>query len=425
MRLRRRALTRLPFCVLWVLLVAPDSPLRGDAIVTVADSSTPLPEGGGNFTSFAGELGNETQLPPVIDGGNVLFAGHGADDQHGLYLWHAGSIRIVADTGTPVPDGTGTFDGYRSATLSGDNVAFQAFSSGNRVEGIYLASGGAVTRVADDSVAPPGGTAKFRGFAIDPPVSGADVFFAAGVGATAGGMYRFHNGSLFVLADMSTPTPGATGTFTSLNSQVVGKNGSVIFTGITNGTRGVYGYVGGSLVRIADTTTPLPGGGGTFGNFDNGVLGYDGTTAVFLSGGFLPGGGLYAASGGVIRRIALNSDPLPDGGTFSFNNLSTVAVDGDIIAFIGQSGSLYADVGDDIRRVIGAGDVLSGKTIEDIHINPDGLSGDQLAFVARFTDRSSGIYIATVPEPAALAPLLSLLLLLRKRRPFSLSASQQ
>jgi hypothetical protein len=78
---------------------------------------------------------------------------------------------------------------------------------------------------------------------------------------------------------------------------------------------------------------------------------------------------------------------------------------------------LFSDVGGDLTRVIGPGDTLFGKSVVSILMGPDAMSGRDIAFAAVFRDGSSGIYLATVPEPRAfLLGLTGCLLRLRRRR---------
>ncbi|MEH1839764.1 MAG: hypothetical protein V7L20_13565 [Nostoc sp.] len=53
---------------------------------------------------------------------------------------------------------------------------------------------------------------------------------------------------------------------------------------------------------------------------------------------------------------------------------------------------------------------MDSKQIKDLRIGREGLSGNQIAFTANFTDGSEGIYIATlvpVSEPSSVSSILA------------------
>ncbi len=91
----------------------------GTTIETVADTSTPIPEGSGNFTEFGYWC--------AIDAGAVAFVGRGAEGQQGVYLGRPnGALEKIVDTGDML-DGASPylFDLSREA-LSNGLLAFKA-----------------------------------------------------------------------------------------------------------------------------------------------------------------------------------------------------------------------------------------------------------------------------------------------------------
>lgn len=124
------------------------------------------------------------------------------------------------------------------------------------------------------------------------------------------------------LANLGVPVPGRPGEV-FVRFWNVGTDGTtVVFVGESNGqTYGVYTIpiTGGSIVKIADTTTTAPGGGGRFIRFGtpsqvdpvvrNGRV-------VFWAGLSTPGaGGIYSAPArrGTIIRVATYRTPIPGG----------------------------------------------------------------------------------------------------------------
>jgi hypothetical protein len=128
------------------------------------------------------------------------------------------------------------------------------------------------TKVADTSTLIPGGSGAFGSFAVasdvssvgaGPSLHSGQVAFTGGAGAGASptaqrGIYTWNAGTLSRIADRTTLIPGAPASRAFLNfSNPVIENGQVAFTGNNNG--GVYrtGSVG--LIRIADNNQTIPG----------------------------------------------------------------------------------------------------------------------------------------------------------------------
>jgi hypothetical protein len=80
---------------------------------------------------------------------------------------------------------------------------------------------------------------------------------------------RARAGLVFVeIADSSTPVPGASDTFGGFFAPSVSA-GTAALTGLKNNTAfGIYTGSGGSLTRIADLNTAIPGGSGNFSSLD-------------------------------------------------------------------------------------------------------------------------------------------------------------
>ena len=95
----------------------------------IADTSTPIPSGTGNFTLFS--------QSPSIDGGDVAFLGFGDPSftQQGIYST-VGGLNAVANTSTAIPSGTGNFTFFgNNPSISGGDVAFTGGRAGQL--GVY------------------------------------------------------------------------------------------------------------------------------------------------------------------------------------------------------------------------------------------------------------------------------------------------
>ena len=251
-----------------------------------ADESTAIPGGTGHFTSLP--------RAPSLSGTNLAFYGAGSGGQEGIYLSTRGSVKApsrIADTATPIPGGTGNFLSFSAGsgiTIVGGDVLFSGSGSGSQ-KGIYLANRALPQesvlpqdpyRIADTATAIPGGAGTFTGFQNTPGFSGKDVAF---VGSGSGGQQGLYTvavlsppqvGSPLRIADTTTPIPGGSGNFTAFPSGPALSGNAVAFIG--NGSAAQQGLYEvalisppqvGSPLRIADTATSIPGGSGNFTAF--------------------------------------------------------------------------------------------------------------------------------------------------------------
>ncbi len=120
--------------------------------------------------------------------------------------------------------------------------------------------------------------------------------------------------------------------------------------------------------------------------------------------------GIYLQDGGSLALIADLNTPIPDGaGNFSRFMFTAPAIDSGNVAFIGYGSNsqagIYTTLGGSLSKVIDINDTLDGKTLRPFSftsatLGREGLSRNQLAFLAQFTDGSQGVYVATLnPTP--------------------------
>ena len=222
--------------LLWWMVVAAVLGLQGSGwaseaaprcrLTRVVDTHTPIPGGTGTFT----ELGLNGGNFPRLDSPTVVFRGQGAMGQPGLYTARQGTIRVVADTSTPVPGGTGTFTDFFVEAIDGITVAFAGFDTVNQI-GLYLADQDTIRVVADTSTPVPGGTGTFTDFFVgELALAGATVGFRSVDMAAQVGLYLATENTLMVVADTHTVIPGGTGTFTTVGTPRVAHK-TVVFEG--------------------------------------------------------------------------------------------------------------------------------------------------------------------------------------------------
>jgi hypothetical protein len=330
----------------------------------VADLDTPIPGGTGTFGTF--------DMCPSADGGNVVFAGcaergdgsstcSSGTPHEGIYS-DVGGLHVVADTQTPVPGASGNFRFFRPG-FSADkgHVAFTASGPGTE-EGIYTDVGG-LRVVADGSTPIPGGTGHFVSVGSPSLRDGSVVFKGSGPGVNVNGIYS-DLGGLHAVVDSSTPVPGGEGRFVIMNAPTFdGKNvafwactGTGPYCGFSTFVEGIYSDIGG-LRAIADTSTPIPGGTGTFRAF--GAPSLDRGKVVFTG-----------------RGPVVNPFPPP----------------------LWPPDGVYTDIRGFLEKVVAPGDVLDGGEVKAVYSSRRSLRGASMAVWVAFADRFA-VYRADVTVP--------------------------
>lgn len=359
----------------------------------IADTDTPIPGGTGNFTAL--------DIAPSLSSGNVAFLGEGSSDQVGIYIDVGGTLSVVADTSTPIPDGTGSFTSFGTASLDGQDVSFKG--DGTDQSGIYARIGGSLGTIADLSTSIPAGTGQFTGFGTYPPsIDGGTVVFAASGSSSQSGIYADTTGSLSVVADTGTAIPGGSGNFVIFDIPSLDA-GDVAFRGFGSGQGGIYTRIDDVFDVVIDLTTPIPGGTGNFSSF--GMASISVGSVALRAGPSYQEVGVYSDIGGSLDVVADTNTPIPNGtGTFIFQGGDPPSIDGEYVAFRGTNGSgfeagIYGLVEDTLIRIVDRNETLDGKTPSTwgFEAGPEALSGTDVAFFVSFTGGSEGIYVATVP----------------------------
>jgi hypothetical protein len=365
-----------------VVLASPAAAVSFDLSV-VANQQTAVPAGSGTFTSF--------NPFPAVSEGNVAIIGFGAPLQRGIYLFDGGALVRVVDLNTAVPAGTGTFSNIISLALSGTTVAFRGVR-GIDQDGIYLFDHGALSRVVDLNTPIPAGSGTFESITGGPSLSGRRVTFN-GRGSQQEGVYLFDGSQLRRVADRNTGIPDATGRFTFFGVPSV--SGDIVaFRGFGNGLTGIYAFGGGTLRRVADVNTAIPAGRANFANF-SAFVSLSGANVAFRGVGSGEEG-IYLSSGGSLKRVADLTTSIP-GGTGSFTGFSEFpALSGNNVAFLargnaGQEGVyLFADGA--LSRVADRNTPIPDGTGTFTELAEPVLSGGKVAFRAVGSSGQAGIY---------------------------------
>ena len=357
------------------------TPLHSQVFTRIADQNTPVPGGldGETLSTFI-----EEGVPWVSDR-CIVFRGAGDRGTEGLYLVRNGMIEIVADINTPVPGGDGQnfLEFEESFALDACDVVFDGVGDGaDARRGVYLKREGMPLEVVVDTTfaAPAGGT--FSDFE-NPWLEGDVVVFVAetvGGGCASRSIYKTTESGLAVVVDTCGGTPVPDGmpgeTFaTPLDTLPILEDDVLTFTAKGDmATYGVYAEIEGSLLAIADTATPIPGGGGAlFSKFIEYVPTSDGDI-VFGGAGEeeekpFTHAGLYSPTpGGIVTVFDLVDPPLPGwdpadpitefGFWFCGNDRITLGVAG-----MTSSEAIFLIQGSKVSRLVTAGDSLDGARV--------------------------------------------------------------
>jgi len=385
--------------VICALLSTPGL-LRAQFVITkVADTATPIPNGSGNFTGFTVLYG------PATSQGSVAFYATGAGGQRGYYVQTNSVLFRAVDTNTPAPGG-GSFIGLSATAygFEGDSLYFQG---GATQSGIFVYSNGIITQLVGTNTIVPGTTSKFTGSILLYPYDGR-VAFQGLVGSAQVGIYLYDAGVVTKVADTNDNYIGGSGklSFTSSSAEIShDAGGAVAFIASDSaggGRQGIFTVVNNSLSRIASTDTLVPGRAIPFGGANpifNRKPDISGGKIIF-GGRFSGGSGIYQANldGSGAVMLADTTTQMP-GTAFNFGSFGDAAIELGTVVFIGQGPGIlgaYRLQNGTIEKIIAKPDALDGKTVETVVLSNQGLSGGRVALQISFSNGSVGIYSAIV-----------------------------
>ena len=293
-------------------------------------------------------------------------------------------VRRVVVTGEAAPGG-GTFDRFSVESLpivapingKGQVAFFATVLRGRASEGFFLASGGRISKLAADGDPAPGG-GVFSGFGRHPVPAlndGGELAFAAaiaGARAVEGIFVASKRGTRTVALAGSAAPDIPSGTFSSVDTPAINDRGDVAFLATVRRGResldAIYLHSGGKSRKIVVQGDPAPAGG-TFAGFGPPSLNGKGLVVfgAVVEGRAVPGG-LFVSKGGAIRMLVGAGEETPDGGIFAkfseriaVNDAGTVAFNA-ILKGAPIGGAIYV-IDDRVRRIAGLGDAAPGGGI--------------------------------------------------------------
>jgi hypothetical protein len=333
-------------------------------------------------------------------GGHVYFLGTSGSGQ-GFVRRSGGVSTSLADLTKNIPGKAVKWLAFTSGDAHGSGFAFGG--SGSGVNGIYYYNGTAVSTVVDNFRTVPGTSALFTNFS-EPILRSGKIAF---VGTTAEGSPRtgFFVANGNVLSKLIAPGtiyPGRSGT---VNVTQIGYGGGVggVAVGSENGgtARSLF-YANGNLTKLVEVgLTAVPDIGVPF----TGVLNpFMVGSKVYFRGSYDGGRGIYSVNtNGTGLATVVNGNTTVSGSPVSFILMFIRGVTaGNVLYFEGTdnnlSSGLYRWQNGTLTRVLQAGDVVGGKTVNTFTGNVDPAS-DTFAARIMFTDGSAGIYTSVVSTP--------------------------
>jgi hypothetical protein len=200
-------------------------------LAVLVDTCTAIPGGTGNFKYF--------DIFTPFNGTSGAFIGFGSEGQTGVYS-NVGGLHVIANTTTPIPGGVGNFTSFGGLNLDGPNVVFIGFGS-NGQTGIYTDVNG-LHRVADTNSPIPGGVGNFQqfGFFYPPALrNGRVVFSGYGSGGQAG-LYTDRTGLLTKIIAIGDTLDGKTVSAPYTGPRSVDGDQMVLICDFTDSSSGVY-----------------------------------------------------------------------------------------------------------------------------------------------------------------------------------------
>jgi hypothetical protein len=401
-------------------------------------------------------LGQDPLYPVLNDTGNTTFWTSGRIwlTQHGALV----SVATVGSQAADVPAGNTYFSLGNPGLNNSGEVIFRAFLQPNSDGGVWAGTPTTLKLIArqGDQAAgiEPGG--RYQYFLFNPSINDAgQVAFLASLNGTKhvpyddSGIWTAHSGVVRLVAREGSNAPGTPtdSVFERLNFPTLGDHGQVAYVGflregtgdvIADNSQGIWLDREGvpSLVVRAGDLAPGTPDGAVFRSFNDPVLG--GSDHIAFRG-FLREGvggvrtenrmGIWSGEGDQLKLVARSQDSAPGTqGVFNFMDLDSLGINArGQVAFladlqIGEGGvtenddlGIWAEDADGVLQLV----VRTGSELEvapnDFRVLSDlDLLGataklgqgfndlGQVAFIAKFSDGSSGIFISNrvaVPEP--------------------------
>jgi hypothetical protein len=356
----------------------------GSQTTVVAAVGDSAPGGGFFFSVSSPALDPQGQL---VFRGNVAFPGIS-----GLYSFSNGVITLLLPDGTKATNGQKVRAGGASFAANGDMLV-QDFGGT-----LFLFSNGTLTRlVGPGDPAPGGGTFTiFSGAAMNQSHQVAFLAFRS-TGGT--GIYLLSGGTITKIIAAGDIMPDGV-PFGFADAPAINDSGQVVFGGVSNSIAdtGVFSFSNGQRSLLIPEFTPLPDGSlfetaFTTSLNNAGQVAFIGFNSNFENGVFL-------FSNGQISELEIPGQVAPDGGTFRIGTEvgATINQSGQVLFLadrLQHGNALYLFSANQLSRVIGQGDSIPRQPAFEFP-STFGIAGGDLVLIADSTfPGNSGVFTAT------------------------------
>jgi hypothetical protein len=363
--------------------------------------------GNGKFSGIAQySLSNRGEVAMYATG--IAGTLNGVNDNEGIFRGGKFGLTQIARAGQAAPGGAGLFSSFGSVSINeAGTVGFWGYLGGNF--GLFVGSGGALTKIAVTSDPAPGGNGTFS------DVSGAQILsrtgylaFRGGLTGTSGGsndnsgIFVGNGSSLLTVVREGQSAPGGNGVFDGINFPWLNDDHTAAFystlrntSGGASDNTGIFTGSGGAVTQIVRAGQSLPGGNGIFAGLNN-------TLSINKHGevAFTANTGVYLGNGTTIKTIASDGDATPEGqGAFAtmllaaVNDTGTVAFTADLTD--GKRG-IYLGDGRETILVGREGDMVAGSVISYVGFDPKTFNDfREIAYQAILADGRMSVLLFT------------------------------
>ncbi|MCA9242385.1 MAG: hypothetical protein KDA32_00410 [Phycisphaerales bacterium] len=346
---------------------------------------------------------------PAASGDKIAWVGSGATVD-GVFGRFGGMDRVIARDGTPIPGGTGTFLSgsftFSLAKLDGNDVAFRATGAGGQ-QGIYATfDNGPLFRVVDKTTTIPGTALQYNNL-MQPYLSNEEIAFSNDLFGDRA-VTTFYSGGVLsqVWRANVTPLPSPMSGALTWVSQAVQSNGSIAMQAFDEDLRqAIITNRNGSVELVANAYELVPDSTQHFLQFLDPAI-FDDKIAFIAWGDATADRirGVYESFDGALHKVA-DTNTIAPGGLDPFVDFGRgPSHDGDTVVFVGGSGGgldgLYVRYQGQLDRIIDNTQMLDGKQLLSVDIDQKSLfASNKVAFLAKFTDTSIGLYVAEFGDP--------------------------
>ncbi len=387
---------------LFAALLLPSLHATNFHLVRAIGSGEPVPNQNLTLDSFPGPC-------VVLSNHGLCFRALNSARETGIYWIRENQLIPLVLRDTPLSDSSGTYKGSIEPRVFGEYAVLKAGASEGL--GIFVAYDKGIQQIADKTTAIPGIDKTFSGFFSPPCISSEGVAFIGDDGDAGRAVYwKSFDAPLIQVARAGQEAPGSEATFSGHFTGVSAYGDALAFIGDWEDKgSGIYRYKDGHISPLVDVSTTIPGSTDTFIGFGSNFC-YDKNGITFRGNG--PNGlnGIYRLLPIGVVRVADSGMTIPGrSDTFTGFDLPNSSNSG--VAFRGRGpdgfhGIYYRTAPDQpVEKVLATGDSLEGKEVTDVRLGPgDGMTDTGFAIAVDFQDETSAIYLVST-DPARVASL--------------------